>query len=138
PVRPDLSSLPARGRTAGLAEVVKIALTCDAALLEACERSARALAAGDVAALEPIVRAAIRAKIRVVRDDEREHGIRALLNLGHTIGHALEAHGGYARWLHGEAVAIGTVAELRAAAALGWTPKELADRTKELLAALGL
>ncbi len=73
-----------------------------------------------------------------MRDDEREAGPRALLNLGHTVGHALEAHGGYARWLHGEAVALGTVAELRATEALGWTPPGLVDRAAALLSSLGL
>ena len=86
----------------------------------------------------PVVRAAVQAKIRVVRDDEREAGARALLNLGHTVGHALEAHGGYARWLHGEAVAVGTMAELAASARLGWCPPQLVERMGVLLAALGL
>jgi shikimate kinase / 3-dehydroquinate synthase len=133
-----LETLPARERAAGLAEVVKIALATDAPLLAALERDAAALARGDMAALAPIVRAAIFAKIRIVRDDERESGPRALLNLGHTVGHALEAHGGYARWLHGEAVSLGTVAELKATAALGWTPASVVERAAGLLAALGL
>jgi 3-dehydroquinate synthetase len=88
--------------------------------------------------LAPIVRAAVEAKIRIVRDDEREAGVRAVLNLGHTVGHALEAHGGYARWLHGEAVALGLVAELVATARLGWTPPSLVDRARSLVASLGL
>jgi shikimate kinase/3-dehydroquinate synthase len=133
-----LSTLPARERTAGLAEVVKIALACDAALLDTLERDAALLARGDRGALGPVVRAAIEAKIRVVRDDERESGARALLNLGHTVGHALEAHGGYARWLHGEAVALGIVAEMEATAALGFTPPQLVERARALLAAMGL
>jgi shikimate kinase/3-dehydroquinate synthase len=133
-----LATLPARERAAGLAEVVKIALATDARLLEQLELHAGALAAGNTAALVPVVRAAIDAKIRVVRDDEREAGPRALLNLGHTVGHAIEAHGGYARWLHGEAVAIGTVVEMRATAALGWTPRALVERSTALFAALGL
>jgi shikimate kinase/3-dehydroquinate synthase len=133
-----LETLPPRQRTAGLAEIVKIALTSDAALLERLERGAAAVARGEREALEPIVRAAVGAKIRIVQEDEREAGIRAVLNLGHTVGHALEAHGGYARWLHGEAVALGTVAELRAAERLGWTPAALVDRAESLLHALGL
>jgi shikimate kinase/3-dehydroquinate synthase len=133
-----LDSLPARERAAGLAEVVKIALTSDAALLERLERDAPALARGDHGALLPVVREAVAAKIRVVRDDERETGLRAVLNLGHTVGHALEAHGGYARWLHGEAVALGTLAELATTARLGWTPPDLAPRARALLGALGL
>jgi shikimate kinase/3-dehydroquinate synthase len=133
-----LETLPPRERLAGLAEVVKIAIATDALLLEALERDTVALARGDVAALAPVVRAAIFAKIRVVRDDERESGPRALLNLGHTLGHALEAHGGYSRWLHGEAVSLGTVAEMKATAALGWTPAALVQRGTALLEALGL
>jgi len=133
-----LRTLPERHRSAGLAEVVKIALVADAALLDRIESSARPLAFGDVDALRPVIRAAIAAKIRVVRDDERESGVRTLLNAGHTVGHALEAHGGYGRWLHGEAVAVGLVAEMEAAAALGWTPADLARRARALLAALGL
>jgi shikimate kinase/3-dehydroquinate synthase len=133
-----LTTLAPRERAAGLAEVVKIALVQDAALLERLERDADALRAGDRAALRPVVRASIEAKIRVVRDDERESGVRALLNLGHTVGHALEAHGGYTRLLHGEAVAIGTVLELAAGERLGVTPAGTAARAKQLFERLGL
>jgi shikimate kinase/3-dehydroquinate synthase len=123
-----LTTLPPRERAAGLAEVVKIALVQDVALFELLERTADAVRAGDREALRPVLRAAIEAKIRVVRDDERESGARALLNLGHTLGHALETHGGYTRLLHGEAVAVGTVLELAATERLGFTPAGLADR----------
>jgi shikimate kinase/3-dehydroquinate synthase len=133
-----LETLPIREYRAGLAEVVKVALVADASLLEELERHAGALARGDRAALMGVVHAAIAAKIRMVRDDEREWGKRALLNLGHTVGHALEAHGGYARWLHGEAVSLGLLVELKATALMGWTPAALVARTHELLAALGL
>jgi shikimate kinase/3-dehydroquinate synthase len=133
-----LATLAARERAAGLAEVVKIALATDAPLLERLERDAVAIAKGAPGALLPVVRAAIEAKIRVVRDDERESGPRALLNLGHTVGHAIEAHGGYGKWLHGEAVALGTVAEMRATAKLGFTPPALVERGAALFAALGL
>ena len=133
-----LTTLPPRELRAGMAEIVKIALATDAPLLEAIERNRAALKRADVAALLPIVRAAIDAKIRVVRDDERESGPRALLNLGHTLGHALETHGGYSRWLHGEAVALGTVAEMRVTAAMGRTPRDLVARAVALFADLGL
>ena len=133
-----LDTLPKRERLCGLAEIAKVALATDAALLAHLERDASALARGEHGALGPVVRAAIEAKVRVVRDDEREAGRRALLNLGHTVGHALEAHGGYSRWLHGEAVALGTLAELRATQALGFTPKGVLERAEALLAALGL
>jgi shikimate kinase/3-dehydroquinate synthase len=140
-----LETLPARERNAGLAEVVKVALAMDATLLDRLERDAAALARGDAGALVPVVRAAIAAKARVVRDDEREAGDpplgaipRALLNLGHTVGHALEAHSGYTRWLHGEAVALGLLVEMRATSAMGFTPAPLVERAAHVLAALGL
>jgi shikimate kinase / 3-dehydroquinate synthase len=133
-----LATLAPRELRSGLAEVVKIALTSDTALLDRLERDAGALSRGDRGALLPVVRAAVEAKVRVVRDDERESGARALLNLGHTIGHALETHGAYSRWLHGEAVALGLVAELEATARLGWTPSSLPERVGALLASLGL
>jgi shikimate kinase/3-dehydroquinate synthase len=133
-----LETLSVRERTAGLAEVAKVALSTDAGMLDRLEQEAPSLRRGDRAALHLIVRDAIGAKIRVVRDDERESGARALLNLGHTVGHALEAHGGYARWLHGEAVALGLLSEMRATTVLGWTPPALLERTHKLLDALGL
>jgi shikimate kinase/3-dehydroquinate synthase len=133
-----LATLPARERAAGLAEVVKIALATDAELFESVERNAPAIAAGDASALLPVVRRAIEAKARIVRDDERERGLRALLNLGHTVGHALEAHGQYRRHLHGEAVAIGTIAEIRATARLGLTPPDLVERARALLTRVSL
>jgi 3-dehydroquinate synthetase len=133
-----LTTLPPRERAAGLAEVVKIALVRDAGFLARLEVEADAIAAGDRAALRDVVREAVRAKMRVVREDEHETGVRALLNLGHTLGHALEAHGGYARWLHGEAVAIGTVLELRAAERMGLTPAGTAERAAALLSRCGL
>lgn len=133
-----LVTLPARERGAGLAEMVKIALVRDPELLARLDRDAEALAAGDRTALRPAVREAIRAKIRVVRDDERESGARGLLNLGHTVGHALEAHAGYAGLLHGEAVAIGTVLEIEACERLGLSPAGTAKRTEALFERMGL
>jgi shikimate kinase / 3-dehydroquinate synthase len=133
-----LTTLPARERAAGLAEVVKIALIRDGALLALLEQNAEAIRRGDREALRPVIHAAVAAKIRVVRDDERESGARALLNLGHTVGHALEAQGRYATLLHGEAVAIGTVIELAAAERLGLTPAGIAERAKTLFERLAL
>jgi shikimate kinase/3-dehydroquinate synthase len=133
-----LDTLPARERRAGLAEAVKVAVATDGELFNRLEREAATLAHADRTALAPVVRDAIAAKIRVVRDDEREAGTRAVLNLGHTVGHALEAHGRYAKWLHGEAVALGVMAEMRATSILGWTPPWLVERTEALLEALGL
>ncbi len=133
-----LSTLPVRERIAAAAEIVKIALVADAFLLEALEGSAELLKSGAPSSLLSIVRRAIVGKIRIVRDDEREHGRRALLNLGHTVGHALEAHGGYRRYLHGEGVALGMMAELQATTALGLTPPGIVERVRSLLARLGL
>jgi 3-dehydroquinate synthetase len=77
-------------------------------------------------------------KARIVGLDEREGGQRALLNLGHTLGHALESHAGFERLMHGEAVSLGLVAALRVGEALGETPKDLTERTVRLLGGLGL
>jgi shikimate kinase/3-dehydroquinate synthase len=133
-----LTTLPERERRAGLAEIVKIALVADASLLDALESDVEALASGELESIRRIVRASVAAKIRLVRDDERDLGVRALLNLGHTVGHALEVHGGYSRWLHGEAIAIGTVLELAALESLGFAVAGISARAAHLLAALGL
>ncbi len=134
-----LATLPRREVRAGLAEVVKIALTSDAALLDTLEERAIALVSGDVEALAPVVRAAVRAKIALVQDDERETtGQRAILNFGHTIGHAIETFGGFERWIHGEAVALGTVAELAVGVTLGQTPPALVKRIRALFGRLEL
>ena len=133
-----LGTLPARERTAGFAEIVKVGLVADAALFEELEREAGALVAGDRGVLQRVIRRSVAAKIRLVRDDERDDGRRSLLNLGHTVGHALEAHGGFGRYLHGEAVALGMVAELRATASMFGTPRSLVERTTALLSHLGL
>ncbi|MFL5365273.1 MAG: 3-dehydroquinate synthase family protein [Myxococcales bacterium] len=114
-----LSTLPPRELWSGLAEVVKCALLApdeDAGgipLLERCERDLEAAASGDREALAAIVTACLRVKARIVAADEREGGARAFLNLGHTVGHALEAATGYQRFTHGEAVALGLRGALR-------------------------
>jgi 3-dehydroquinate synthase len=103
-----LATLPARERRAGYAEIVKIGLINDAPFFAWCEANAEALLAGDAAALVYAIRHAVAAKAAIVAADEREQGARALLNLGHTFAHALEAHSGYdGALLHGEAVAAG-------------------------------
>lgn len=105
---PDLlTTLPTRERWSGLAEVVKCALLEGGELLERCEADLEKAAAGDAAALEPLIEGAVRLKARIVAADEREGGQRAFLNLGHTVGHALEAATQYAHFTHGEAVALG-------------------------------
>ena len=114
-----LATLPEREMKAGYAEVVKYGLISDPAFYEWCEANAARLLAGDKAALAHAVAQSCRAKAAIVAADEREtDDIRALLNLGHTFGHALEAETGFsARLLHGEAVAIGMAQALRFSAA---------------------
>ncbi len=113
-----LSTLPERELRAGLAEVVKTGWMVDRRLVGAAAQWHRDGAQLGASAVD-LVSGAVAAKISLVREDERESGPRALLNFGHTVGHALEAHGGYHRWLHGEAVAVGMVAELAALEVLG-------------------
>ncbi|MEB2313250.1 MAG: 3-dehydroquinate synthase [Sorangiineae bacterium] len=131
-------SEPARGFTSALAEVVKTAIIGDPALFELLETHAREVRARDETLIEELVRRSVRVKARIVSRDEREDGERVLLNLGHTVGHALEAHGDYSRYTHGEAVALGLVAALVLGERLGETPRELRERTTRLLGALGL
>jgi shikimate kinase/3-dehydroquinate synthase len=133
-----LATLPARELRAGLAEVVKAALVANDALFAALEEAAPSLSRGELAGLLPIVREAVAIKARIVRADEHENDRRVLLNLGHTLGHALEAHGAFRRHLHGEAVAIGICAELDAFARHSLTPSGVVDRARALLGVLGL
>lgn len=133
-----LSTLPARHRRAGLAEVAKIALLLDEGLARELRERAQELVSGPPKGLASVVRRAIQLKAAVVGRDEREQGERVLLNFGHTVGHALEAHGQYRAHLHGEAIAIGMVAELEFAAAAGLVRRGMATEVESLLAALGL
>jgi shikimate kinase/3-dehydroquinate synthase len=133
-----LKTESARGFRSGLAEVVKTALIGDPELFELLEREAGGIAARDADLLSDIVRRCIRVKARIVSADPREAGLRAVLNLGHTVGHALEAQAGFERLTHGEAVSLGLVAALNIGQKLGHTPSELAERTRRLLAKLEL
>ena len=132
-----LRTEPPRGYRSALAEVVKTALIGDPDLLELVETSAEAAAQGDLAVAEDMVRRSIRVKARVVSQDEREGGLRACLNLGHTLGHALESQGGYTQLSHGEAVSLGLVLALRLGERLGVTPAAITSRVTRLLARLG-
>jgi shikimate kinase / 3-dehydroquinate synthase len=127
-----------RAYRGALSEVIKTALIGDPGLFELLEKEPRAILARDPALLEVIVRASVRVKAQVVALDPRESGIRAHLNLGHTIGHALESAGGYSKLTHGEAVSLGLVAALRLGTQLGRTPEELTRRVERLLGTLGL
>jgi len=102
-----LRSLSSRELRAGLAEVVKYAVICDPKFFDWLESNAEKLLTGDVDALGYAIHHSCKTKATIVARDEREHGERALLNFGHTFGHAIESVTGYSRWLHGEAVAAG-------------------------------
>jgi 3-dehydroquinate synthase len=133
-----LAGLEEAERRSGLAEVVKAGLVGDPALVDACLAAAGPAAAGDLEALTPLIEAAVRVKAAVVADDEREAGRRAVLNYGHTLGHALERLAGYGRLRHGDAVALGMVFAARVAEAVGIAPPGLADGHVRVLAAMGL
>jgi shikimate kinase/3-dehydroquinate synthase len=129
---------PLRGYTGALAEVVKTAIIGDKELFELLEREQTAVRARDPGMVAEMVRRSVRVKARIVGLDARESGLRAVLNLGHTLGHALEAHAGFERLTHGEAVSLGLVAAVRVGERLGQTPRELGERVTRLLANLGL
>ena len=135
-----LDSLPLRETRAGYAEVVKYGLIDDPDFFGWCEANAAALLAGDPDARTIAIERSVRAKAAIVADDEREtSGRRALLNLGHTFGHALEADTGFCdRLLHGEGVAAGMALAFRYSARLGLCPQADADRVTAHLRAVGL
>ena len=136
-----LATLPVRELRAGYAEIVKAGLIGDAAFFAWCEANGAAVIAGDRAAQAEAVLRACAFKALVVGDDEREekpNDGRALLNLGHTFGHALEAELGYGTILHGEAVAVGIGLAFRFSASLGHCSAEDAERVIAHIAAVGL
>ncbi len=133
-----LATLPAREYAAGLAEVVKYGAIGDASFFAWLEANADALNAHDEDALAEAIAFSCRYKAGVVARDEREQGERALLNFGHTFGHALEAERGYGDLLHGEAVAIGMVLAATLSARLGRAPVADAERLARLLSRFGL
>ncbi|WP_298857144.1 3-dehydroquinate synthase [uncultured Aquimonas sp.] len=133
-----LATLPDRELRAGLAEVVKYGAIFDAGFLDWLDDHADALLARDADTLAEAILRSCRYKADVVARDETEQGERALLNFGHTFGHALETAGGYERFRHGEAVALGMVIAARLSAQLGRAPAADARRLSDLLARLGL
>ncbi len=134
----SLDTLPPRELSAGLAEVIKYGLICDAPFLGWLEENMAALRSLDQAALTEAIERSCAAKARVVGADEKENGVRATLNLGHTFGHAIETQMGYGVWLHGEAVAAGTVMALEMSHRLGWIEVDERDRGIRLFQAAGL
>lgn len=136
-----LTTLPDRELSAGLAEVIKYGLIRDYPFLEWCETNMERLRAHDAEALTYAIERSCLNKAEVVADDEREtakEGGRALLNLGHTFGHAIEAGVGYGQWLHGEAVAAGMVVAAELSRRLGWLTVAEVDRVRTLLKRAGL
>lgn len=133
-----LSTLPRREVAAGLGEVVKHGVILDAEYFAKLEKRGEGLLEMDAATSGEVVRRSVEIKADVVSRDEREGGLRAILNFGHTVAHALEAVTGYSRFLHGEAVAIGMVAACRIGEELGMCGGEVAERTEALCARLGL
>ncbi len=133
-----LHTLPDRELAAGLAEVVKYGLIADADLFAWLEDQVEALLARDPAALGHVIRRSCELKAEVVAEDEHERGRRALLNLGHTFGHAIELLAGYGDWLHGEAVAAGTCMAAEFSARLGTLDPSAVERIRQLFRKLQL
>ncbi len=129
-----LATLPAREIAAGLAEVIKYGPIADAAFFGWLETHVEALAALEPAPLAQAVKRSCEIKAQVVGADEREGGLRAILNFGHTFGHAIEAGLGYGEWLHGEAVGCGMVMAARLSQRLGQLDAADADRIEALVA----
>lgn len=133
-----LETLPARELSAGLAEVIKYGPIADTAFLDWIEASMSALLAREPHALAHAVQRSCEIKAAVVGEDERESGLRAILNFGHTFGHAIEAGLGYGQWLHGEAVGCGMVMAAHLSQRLGRVDAVFVQRLTEIIARAGL
>ena len=129
----QLNTLPERELSAGLAEVIKYALLGDEDFLVWLEENMDGLVARDADLLAEAVYRSCAHKARIVANDEKEHGERALLNLGHTFGHAIESYLGYGTWLHGEAVATGMVMAADISQRVGWISNEDVARKKKII-----
>ncbi len=133
-----LATLPPRELSAGLAEVIKYGLIRDADFLAWLEAEMDALRGLDAAALTRAIERSCALKAEIVAEDETEQGVRALLNLGHTFGHAIEAHQGYGNWLHGEAVGTGMLMAAELSCRLGWLSDAEVARTRAIIEAAAL
>lgn len=133
-----LKSLPQREYLAGLAEVIKYGIIADAGFFEYLKSNREAVLAHHVDELAHLVARSCEIKAEVVGQDEREAGLRAILNYGHTIGHAVEAVAGYGKYLHGEAVALGMVAATWLSHRLGWLGAAEVEQVSHLIASYGL
>ncbi|MGB1580076.1 MAG: 3-dehydroquinate synthase [Nevskiales bacterium] len=134
----SLGTLPDRELRAGIAEVIKYGLLGDIEFFQWLQANIEALIAREPAALAYAIRRSCENKARIVAQDEREAGQRALLNLGHTFGHAIEAQLGYGEWLHGEAVAAGMVMAAQLSQRLGWLQEEELRQVETLIERAGL
>lgn len=128
-----LSSLPQRELSAGIAEVIKYGLIRDVNFYEWIQRNLDLIQALDPLIIQETILRSCDHKANVVSEDERESGIRAILNFGHTFGHAIETAQGYGQWLHGEAVACGMLIAMQLSADLGWIKPCEVERLKQLL-----
>jgi 3-dehydroquinate synthase len=133
-----LATLPPRELRAGLAEVIKYGLICDPGFFAWLEANIDALLAGEAAALARVIRRSCEIKAEIVGRDEREQGDRALLNLGHTFGHAVESATSYKEWLHGEAIGAGLVMAACMSRESGYLTSDQLDRVTRLVARAGL
>jgi 3-dehydroquinate synthase len=133
-----LKTLPARELSAGAAEVIKYGLIRDQHFYQWLEAHIDRLLGLDAEAVMHAIEVSCQCKAAVVAEDETENDIRAILNLGHTFGHAIETHMGYGNWLHGEAVAAGMVMAADLSFRQGWIAAEAVDRLRALLARAGL
>lgn len=133
-----LSTLPDRELSAGIAEIIKYGAIGDEPFFAWLEAHMAALLQRDPSALTFAIETSCRNKAQVVQADEKEAGVRALLNFGHTFGHAVEAAMGYGQWLHGEAVAVGMLMAARLSERLGWLSPQEFQRLRALVAAASL
>ncbi|MCM2972272.1 3-dehydroquinate synthase [Larsenimonas suaedae] len=133
-----LETLPDREFSAGLAEVIKYGLIYDATFLEYLEARMDDIRAYDASVLTEVIVQSCQIKADVVHEDETEQGVRAILNLGHTFGHAIENALGYGAWLHGEAVSVGMLMAATLSRSLEWLDDDDVSRVKRLLESAGL
>jgi len=133
-----LQTLPANEVSAGLAEVIKYGLIRDESFFVWLEENIEKLTSLDLASLVYAIEKSCRCKAEIVEADEKEGGVRALLNLGHTFGHAIEAHEGYGTWLHGEAVGAGMMMAASLSRKESWINDDAINRVKGLLEKAGL
>ncbi|WP_404471519.1 3-dehydroquinate synthase [Vreelandella venusta] len=133
-----LSTLPSRELSAGLAEVIKYGLIRDEAFLSWLEENMQALRSVEPGVIAEAIAKSCQIKADIVAEDETEQGVRALLNLGHTFGHAIEAHQGYGNWLHGEAVGAGMAMAATLSHQLGWVDEAALTRAQAVIQSAGL